>query len=229
MLNFQKPPLPCYLSSSQPLGVWVSKKFASHVGLTYHLDNDTYLLHLSGNNRLLQEPITWETTKKEYVADFVDMPAITAEFIAEYAHTLFDQLTQPLSFGIDWTNNRGSFDKDGAYTPPSQNPGFTCATFIEALFNGVGFPPVDFQTWPKDEPEDLEWKNNMLTGLEKNNSVSSDVIDNVKATNPVQRLRPAQLAATLSTSFKQWPLPYTDAKPLGASLESFYAAEFQKT
>lgn len=233
------------LTRENPVSVWVSQKDASHVGLAYlGLTDDgkveERILHLSGNERLLDAPINFSNCKKQYLAAHSTLPNNPDEGMSatSFAGYLAEVKTNTvlIKFGVDWIGSKGAFDDQGKYTPPAEGGGLTCATFVSELFAGHGFDLVSAEEWKPDSKSALEWRDALVADFESRTEKLPEedrprhlaLIKNIKYFERVVRLKPAQIAGAAANSPNTWPMNETDADLLATEIIEQFNAEFTK-
>jgi len=134
-----------------------------HVGLVYvRRSGEIYLAHLASHNEALDEPVPndegyfWDDCEwladpeldslRDLIANFVELCAVTKE----------------IPYGPDPLGS--GFDPQGRYIRTDVRAGLTCATYISAMFAGIGFPVVDLSTWIS-RPDDKTWWSAMTAML----------------------------------------------------------------
>lgn len=118
-----------------------------------------------------------------------------------------------------------NFDPEtGEILPGPTGRGFTCATFILAIFRLVGLDLLVEDTWPEDA--NMDWQLSIVEALGKTENVSPEQYAAVKRDVGCRRFSPEEVVG--SSSEGVWPVPYDPAHQLGLvvrqDLTSFYAA-----
>ncbi len=74
--------------------------------------------------------------------------------------------------------------------------GFTCASFVLSLFEGMGFLLADLSTWPtvQARPEDLEWQKMIIDKLASYYQMSGIIFNELRDVGQ-PRYRPEEVAA----------------------------------
>ncbi len=109
--------------------------------------------------------------------------------------------------------------KDNAWVGNEPGQGLTCATFIVELFNELGIPFIDVETW-KPRTGDPEWAERILAMI--SNSMSPEHINaQLAKIGQTIRVRPADIAAAghLVHQKMEVPLDFDDVDPLSACIE----------
>lgn len=151
---------PCVIIFLPPPG-----SIQCHTGLLIADESvDAQVLHFSGYNNLgflgpneLPEHYIFSVVRaNEQIHPLIlDSYEATAQ-LAERTYESYSQdgVAWPYSFTTD-----SRLSQDGQFIPGvTQPPGFTCATFVLALFEAVGQPLLESVSWPPPSTEDLAWQ-----------------------------------------------------------------------
>lgn len=236
MNMFEKFPLQDYdiRSPSSHVLVFISQ-VGQHVGYIYvrddkenEADPSKYrgrTFHLG--SEIHTEDIDPGKSNKNYVAAALGLHPDNALAFAGYLKA-FDDNKPRVRFGIDWANARGSFGHDNSFCEGSNH---TCATLVCDLLEGFGFPPVDFDTWPKDAKQDREWAEGRRAYYEEQLAkrgadapLDQAGIDAMREVSPVMRLKPTEAAAALAS-----PQPANMKHEVANKLASQVLASFIKS
>ncbi|MDD5323106.1 MAG: hypothetical protein PHD43_21335 [Methylococcales bacterium] len=98
--------------------------------------------------------------------------------------------------------------------------GLTCATFIVELFNELGIPFIDVETW-LNRPGDTEWAKRILTAL--SHSMTPEHVDAQRnKIGQTVRVRPADIAAAGHLIYQEMeaPLHFSEVNQLSACIET---------
>ena len=109
--------------------------------------------------------------------------------------------------------------KDDVWVGNEPGQGLTCATFIVELFNELGIPFIDVETW-QPRAEDTEWAKRILALM--SDSMSPEHIEaQLAKIGQTIRIRPADIAAAghLVHQKMESPLHFNDVDPLSACIE----------
>lgn len=97
--------------------------------------------------------------------------------------------------------------------------GFTCATFVLAVFQSAGLRPLDVVGWPA-RPDDVEWQKAILKDLSKRQAP----LDHIKGVNEevgCVRFRPAEVAGAFGIA--PWPVAPAPAIAAGQAVQTAFA------
>ena len=113
----------------------------------------------------------------------------------------------------------GVIFKDNVWVGDEPGQGLTCATFIVELFNELGLPFIDIETW-QVRTEDAEWAERIIAMLEHSMSPEHVVAQRNRIGQTV-RVRPADIAAAalLVNQKTEIPLRFEVVAPLSAHIE----------
>ncbi len=109
--------------------------------------------------------------------------------------------------------------KDNVWVGNEPGQGLTCATFIVELFNELGIPFIDVETW-KPRTGDTEWAERILAMI--SDSMSPEHVEaQLAKIGQTIRIRPADIAAAghLVHQKMEAPLHFNDVDPLSACIE----------
>jgi hypothetical protein len=127
-------------------------KYGGHCGVYYEsAGGDIELLHLSLHNRLLSESPS---------AYYFNIPSRFAPreqiAISDYCRLVYNtHRKHGLRFSVTRTD---AFDpRTAALLIDEPGVGFSCATFVKAIFDGTRLPLVDSKTWADADSEDRDW------------------------------------------------------------------------
>jgi hypothetical protein len=191
-----------------------------HVGLLYKLGQEIRFVHLAWHYRLLsQEPTPdyfWVQSGLDETNRRVIAPAV-AQVGSE------QQLPVPYS-----PHYEGIYFENGTlrYTQTAPGEGLTCATFIMAVFEALGFPLVNVREWPV-RAEDASWFTYIVSRLE--NDATEEHIEAIRANPNGTRFRPEEVVGTVTEG--ELPVPFARAEALGQEIlvEILQAAEASRS
>lgn len=193
------------------LGVFVEaiSETQRHTGILV-LDGSLKKLHLRWNRDLCYE----ETTEAATPVIEPKLPEKRVRQLAAYCRSVADSNGRDIAYGFSppWRSldpSTGSFQADAVV-------GLTCATFVLAVFSGVGVELVQAKTWPPPSEEDKAWFAEMVMRLESDPMTSSEHVERVKNEKPNARFPPEQVAA--ATGLPGIPVPYALAKRKGDAI-----------
>lgn len=120
------------------------------------------------------------------------------------------------SYGI--ANTGSTKLKDGVFTENSDKSvdGFTCATFVNFIFENCGFPILDLSSWEINE-EDKLWQKTIMDMLLNSNKLSftHEFIEFQKSQiGQIPRIRPEQMVGACCV-FDMEPVNYQTANDAG--------------
>jgi hypothetical protein len=109
--------------------------------------------------------------------------------------------------------------KDKVWVGNEPGQGLTCATFIVELFNELGIPFIDVETW-QARNGDAEWAEEILKLISNLMSLEHVEAQRAKIGHTV-RVRPADIAAAghLVHQEMENPLHFNEVDPLSACIE----------
>jgi hypothetical protein len=123
-------------------------------------------------------------------------------------HGSYYNLKYGLTYGLRFTTEGDIVGKSS---------GFTCATFVMAIFESCGYKMLDYTLWERTD-EDEKWKISIINVL-KEFGVSEEEISVIEQERTKSfRYRPEQVGATCFFDQSQWPLPFSQANPKGQEL-----------
>jgi len=132
-------------------------------------------------------------------------------------------------YGMTWQGLAKCFDDQGVYTPQDID-GLTCATFMCEIV-GLQFDyPVDFDSWPFAEDQDIAWAQAKLhklreKAMSQDSAMTMERVDAMESRKDWKRLRPAQAAAAIAKGDGKWQMAHVDANALAEQvIADFYAA-----
>lgn len=114
----------------------------------------------------------------------------------------------------------GVIFKDNVWVGNEPGQGLTCSTFIMGLFNELGIPFINVDTW-KARNGDAEWAEGILKLISHMMSPEHVAAQQAKIGHTV-RVRPADIAAAghLIHQEMETPLHFDEVAPLSASVEA---------
>lgn len=126
-------------------------KYGGHCGLYYeNRDGKIELLHLVWHNKLRSEPPSafYEDIDSRF-------PRRERFVISDLSRLIFEKYeSEGLRFAV--TRNDG-FLPNGRLKLDEPGTGFSCATFVKAIFDAAGLPLIDSKTWPVADNADRKW------------------------------------------------------------------------
>ena len=98
---------------------------------------------------------------------------------------------EDIYFGWRPTNKVRLNPEDGSFgTTDGSEVGFTCATFLLVLFNGLKFPLVMMDDWPF-RADDANWKKHAAM------SYADSAVSDYDPNEPFKRVRPCEIVAAV--------------------------------
>lgn len=174
-----------------------------HVGLLYaHSSGAVRFAHLAFHHDLRNDPAPTRQGYLWSLCAWLADPVMkdNAKFIANYIEAVATH-AQDVDYGLNPANV--GFDASGQFYSLDPKRGLTCATFISAVFQSVGFPIVDLTTWPL-RSGDVAWRQHVLEIL-SSNGFQDRAKEIAQEVFPF-RLTPAEAAAAASSA--SVPLSY---------------------
>ncbi len=129
-----------------------------HCGTYYELlGGGIALLHFAFHNSVISEPKS---------AFYFDIPSSFPEreqfAISDFCRLVSDRHgSEGLRFAA--TRNETFLPKDAALKFDKPGIGFSCASFVKAIFDAVGVPLIEESSWPPATLEDRAWFSNLLS------------------------------------------------------------------
>lgn len=169
----------------------------SHCGIYYEREEgDVALLHLSFHNKLLSEkPIP---NYRNFVSGHPDREKIAVSDLCRLIYSKHG------SAGLRFAVTRSeAFLKDGSLKIDKPGVGFSCATFVKAIFEAEGIPIIRSSTWPEATDEDIQWHSLFADYLAKDPQYENDEATHEHAramdfTCKWSRFKPEQIAYAAS-------------------------------
>jgi len=94
--------------------------------------------------------------------------------------------------------------------------GFTCATFVLAIFESQGFRVVDYRNWIS-RPSDKKWQLQIIQNLQRSGATPEYIAGQVKQlSSGADRFRPEEVCAAISVG--SWPAGYEETKEPAAEV-----------
>lgn len=136
------------------------------------------------------------------------------DFFAEHAARIFDANKENgIPYGFGYTGG-GVFNGDLSFID-KPGAGLTCATFLLAFFNNLGFEILDIQSW-QNRPDDEQWQRNIFDHLRSHlDEVSAPTVECL--IGQAYRYRPEEVVGAIG-SYQDSPLSFTQAVSIGQQL-----------
>jgi hypothetical protein len=179
-----------------------------HVGFLYKLgDERARMVHLAWHNRL-----TDEDPVPDYFWIQCGLPDTVRNVIAPaLAGVAQDQQLpySPLYEGIYFVDGTLRYNRN------SPGEGLTCATFLMAVLDALGYPLFNAAEWHA-RPEDEAWTERIIRRLAASPGVSTDHTEAIRARPRGARFRPEEVSGSLSEAVV--PVSFVRAEQLGRQL-----------
>ncbi len=182
-------------SNSRPCFLGIRRVAASqnHIGIAFEASDGFMFLDLQWHHILRCK--SWDALL-DCRSVRVDLVGIDPERLKTLAalcrliHSRHEKEGLPYGFSIG-----AHFGRNGELEAPANFDGFTCASFILAIFESEGLNIVDHQRWPNDEA-DLDWQLSVISSLREHGHVAQ--ADALNAALPATRYKPQHVAAAAS-------------------------------
>jgi hypothetical protein len=166
-----------------------------HVGVAYaQSTNKSGMVHLGWHEVLIKnEPITDTYAIAVLQENGLSPSSQRIDAFAGFARRVWRRNQDkkiPYSYSLRSTLRRNGDFVEG----PDGAPGFTCATFVLAVFETAGFDLLDRSTWP-ERSTDLAWQRSMIELLKR--YADEDHIKGLEELAGVLRIRPSEVAAAM--------------------------------
>lgn len=182
---------------------------AQHCGLIHRIDEEEPRhVHLAWHHQLRSEP----PTDDYFWVDPASFESAEKRIVAMLARQIGDR-REPIPYALSNVGLR--FDEAGQLAGIRTGQGFTCATFVLAVFASYGYDLVERATWPLNANDD--WQAWVVDTLEKPGSrASPEHVAAVKQQIGGQRVRPGEVAGAASAA--ETPVVFDDAQKLAAEI-----------
>lgn len=236
------PPPYTFSSSSGDLllGVFLNQN-ANHVGLIYveHTkDKDgksvytTKYFHFY-SKKIANAEVEWAKigNKQFFYTSASVLDRFTAIGFCAYLSSVASK-NPTIKYGLDWKGAKGSFNKQGFYSPPEGSNGLSCATFLSEIFAGHGLALVKDSDWPENKKQERDWRDGVVkrareTLADGRGSLTEEDIQDMANVDPLIRLRPVHVAAALATpSVPRKPMNYADAREIARTIVNDFKAAY---
>lgn len=141
------------------------------------------------------------------------------EFLAEFCGRVHrTNQIRKLPYSFDFDSNLG-FDRDTGLVVGNHNQGFTCSTFVVALFRSAGNPLVQSITWPRSaDSADIAARQYLLNWWRtRGNARRIARADEIEPAIQTMRISPEQTAGACLQ--KKLPTGYFRAKENGDQIQ----------
>lgn len=167
------------------------------------------LLHLASHYDLRLEP--WKPTYKCVPCQYFDDEEL--QYFAEHASKVYSENTEGIPYGFEYVG-ASAFNGDAKFIDTA-GAGLTCATFILAFFEDLGYEVFDLDSWSKS-PQDAEWQNDIF-GLLCRAMTPEKAAAQYHLIGDAVRYKPEEVVGAIGV-FKSDPITFSDASALGAKL-----------
>ncbi|MCX6980995.1 MAG: hypothetical protein NTV08_09630 [Verrucomicrobia bacterium] len=166
---------------------------AFHLGIIHRSDEDqvSRMLHLAWHFDLQNEP-----AEPDYFWVEPGYPSFRARQVATLCRLVAKRHPQGLPYAFS-DPDRAINPMTGEVLLGSTRFGFTCASFVLAVFEAAGLPLVVLDSWPTGRDGDAEWQAFIIRLLEQNGA-SPEHIASVRSEIGRVRHRPTEVAAASS-------------------------------
>jgi len=192
-----------------------------HTGIIYRAADDAVLLlHLGFHYQVANEP-----PSSRYIWAVPDIPDVRLRSVAALCRLVASIYpTEGLPYALRYDGTSTFSTENGRWLAGTGGRGFTCSTFVLALFQSCGISLIDWQTWcPRSS--DLEWQRFIIQALQSQGADASHVAG-VCSEIGCLRFRPDEVTgACLGTDY---PVPFVTAISAGIvvleALDQHYTA-----
>jgi len=188
-----------------------------HIGVLHREDEGTVeCLHLAGHLDLRNDLPRWVQAWIQLPYEDVRLQAIAG------LCRLVSEKKQEMKYAFRFAES--TITPTGDIIVGNTEYGFTCATFVLALFRAAVIELVDVVAWPPRADEDAKWQASMIQLIRDDppKSVSREDIENhlrlLKSEIGCARFRPEEVAAAASRD--EYPVHHETAWKLGNHIAS---------
>jgi hypothetical protein len=164
-----------------------------HCGLFYENSNGSIeLLHFADQAKLLSAG-----TFAQYYEVTCHLPDESKLAISDFCRLVFRlHHSQGLRYAVTRTDE---FLPDGKLKIDKNGTGFTCATFVKAIFAVVGRPVLNEKSWPPATFEDNSWMRKLIEGMigRAKNAFDKKHFKKVDLNCAWSRYKPEEVAAAM--------------------------------
>lgn len=178
--------------------------FGLHTGLLYKIDGEgPRIAHLGWHEvQIDNEP------DENYLWADVNLDETNCIVIASW---LDDRRLRPDKIPYGFRIDGSPYDPvTGEFIPPPLGRGLTCATFIVAVLEHLGFQLLEQHTWPSTRADDVAWQEGILAALAKT-GVSQAHVDALSNDVGSTRFRPEEVCGATVLA-PDWPVAFADAR-----------------
>ncbi|MFM0301067.1 hypothetical protein PQQ99_13165 [Paraburkholderia sediminicola] len=148
-----------------------------------------------------------------------DLSADDQRILAAKIDAWLDENSNKIPYSV--AHPGGVIFKDDVWVGDTPGQGLTCATFIAELFNELGLPFIDANSW-KQRPDDAAWAERILRLISKR--MTPEHVEAQKARiGDAIRIRPSDIAAAghLIRQDMEDPLKFEEVDPVRESIEAW--------
>lgn len=184
--------------------------YGAHTAIAYWPDSKRPIrfLHFLGHE-IVKSNLTHELAGRRWMACKVEIPNLACKQLVAIVRAIARNPPK-VKYGVNLAAARGSFVQ-GAYAPPPESDGLTCASFVSEIFRDAALSLVDETTWPATI-ENLHWGNIVYKALKKQ-GINEQHLETVRASNFALRLTPFEVAAAGDAPVSWRPLDFARAGP----------------
>lgn len=184
-----------------------------HVGC-YYRDPETdsiCLLHFARHGLVSRSRPSDEYVWATPALNFFDLTLIANHCAAIYERYESDGIAFSLAY-------RTRFKPDLALTLDGPQAGFTCATFVLAIFERAGVELLKADTWePRDS--DILWQQHVREYYAASGHMPQETLEQIQNDIGSVRYRPQEVLA--ATTCRRYPVPFKKARPIAERIVKF--------
>jgi hypothetical protein len=113
------------------------------------------------------------------------------------------------------------YEADGSHIDARVGAGFTCSSFVMSIFENLGYPLIEFSTWPNDRPEDEAPQQFLVMIASPNVNIPGMTPESIDvqraAAGMVPRCRPEEIVAAAAI-YDGVPKKFLEIEPVGVKL-----------
>ena len=159
-----------------------------HLGVVYSDDNTAFsVLHLAWHHVLLNDP--WDN---DWMVCGIALHSTRLQQLASMCRIVWESNGNEVPYAF--SPPAGGIDSDtGLVVLGPTRYGFTCSSFVIALFDAISAPIVAISSWPVDRPGDREFQEFVVSMLKR--GATHEHVKNVQSEIGTVRFRPEEVAA----------------------------------
>jgi hypothetical protein len=188
-----------------------------HCGILYRDKGGLKLIHLAWHYSLVVDGSTDYINKYLWIKP--KLHPFKQELIAAMCNRIPKRNGSKIPYGLRF--NTSSFSRDGLLFLGESESGFTCATFVLAIFISCGCCLIDIERWD-ERPEDEVFHQKIIETMEKykeEHKIDEKHIAAVRSEKGCARYRPEEVS--ISSSFKNIPADSTLIREKGSELYNY--------